>query len=207
MDRAIRQPLSALGCVSGRFQPFHDDHLSLVRHALGHVRHLIVAITNPDARSLTSIRQSAHRHLPSANPFTWFERLQMIVAALDAEGVARTRFSVVPMPLDAPDTWHAYVPAHAIQFVRVFSDWEREKVRRLEAGGYSTIALEGDPHRRIHAAHLRADMAARGRAWHRQVPVGTRKVLLGMDSDALARRCSIDAGCAQATPDVVEGGR
>ncbi len=41
-------PRGALACVTGRFQPLHDQHLELFEIALTHCEHLIIAITNPD---------------------------------------------------------------------------------------------------------------------------------------------------------------
>lgn len=178
--------------VTGRFQPFHDDHLELVRHALARARRVFIAITNPDRRSLQAVAQSRHRHLDSANPFSWLERLQVIDAALTTAGVARERFFIVPFPLEAPDTWTSYVPLGTIQLVRVYSDWEREKVRRLETGGYQVIALEGDPARRLSATDLRAAMATGDGAWQARVPPGARECLEPIVAQVFAARCRAD---------------
>lgn len=169
-----RYPLLA---ITGRFQPFHCDHLHLVRHGLGHAERVVIGITNPDARSLSAIPESPHRHLNGANPFSYLERLRMIQAALNAAGVSRERYDVVPFPLDAPGVWASYVPVSATQLVRVYSDWEREKTRRLRAGGYAVWVLEGDPRIRVSGSDIRAAMAAGG-CWSQWVPAGAREYLL-----------------------------
>jgi len=182
--------------VTGRFQPFHLDHLELVDFALARAPRVFIAITNPDRRSRVASPESAHRHLDSANPFSWLERLQMIEAALGAAEVARGRYVIVPFPIEAPATWTDYVPAGTTQLVRIYSDWEREKVRRLEAGGYPVIALGGDPGRRLSAGALRAAMARGDGGWSPQVPPGTREYLWRLGRRVLAARCGDGAGGA-----------
>lgn len=179
--------------VTGRFQPFHVDHLALVVHALTLAEQVLICITNPDIRSLQPAPESEHRHLPGANPFTWFERLRFIEAALDHHGVAHRRYVITPFPLDAPLTWPAYVPAHTPQLVRVFSDWEREKTRRFAAADYPVIELQGDPAKRISASNIRAAMARGADDWRHDVPAGTLSVLDAMGADELRRRCTAPA--------------
>ena len=159
---------------TGRFQPFHKDHLDLVGYGLRHGERLVIGITNPDPRSLAAVAASAHRHLASANPFSYLERQRMIHAALDTAGVPRQRYDIVPFPLDAPAAWFAYIPSTAVQLVRVYSDWEREKVRQLAAGGYRLRVLPGDPAIRISGSTIRAALASSG-SWRHWVPDGARE--------------------------------
>lgn len=176
--------------VTGRFQPFHVDHLALVVDALSRAEQVLIGITNPDVRSLQPAPESDHRHLPAANPFTWLERLVFIEAALEHHGVARSRYTITPFPLDAPETWSAYMPAGTPQLVRIFSDWEREKSRRLAAGDYPVIELQGDPLHRVSASDIRAAMARRDGTWRELVPAGTRARLEAIGDDELCRRCA-----------------
>ncbi len=167
--------------VTGRFQPFHLDHLELVTYGLGVARRLVIGITNPDARSLAPIATSPHRHRASANPLSYLERLRLVVAALDSEQVPRARYDVVPFPLEDPAVWSAYVPRTATQMVRVFSDWERDKAERLRAGGYRVLVLDGERRTRISASAIRAAMAT-GEAWQHWVPAGARELLSAIQS-------------------------
>ena len=176
--------------VTGRFQPFHVDHLELVVHALSLAQQVLICITNPDFRSLQPAPQSDHRHLPAANPFTWLERLRFIEAGLEHHGVARRRYVITPFPLDAPLTWSAYVPAHTPQLVRIFSDWEREKSRRFAAADCPVIELQGDSAKRVSASDIRAAMARGDGGWRDDVPAGTLSVLDGMGEHELRRRCA-----------------
>ena len=174
--------------ITGRFQPFHLDHLKLVRHGLGSSEFVVIGITNPDRRSLRPVASSAHRHRPNANPFTFWERLEIITAALLAEGVASHRFRVVPFPLDEPEVWFDYIPQDMTQLVRVFSPWENDKVTLLRDGGYAVDSIDGDPSARISASTVRSAMAA-GEPWQHWLPPAVAQRLEEIGADELARRC------------------
>lgn len=189
-------PTMACIAVAGRFQPFHVDHLELVLHALALAEQVLICITNPDARSLQPAAQSAHRHLAAANPFTWFERLRIIEAALEHTGTARRRYVITPFPLDEPATWSSYVPRRTPHLVRIFSDWEREKSRRLRAGDYPVIELQGDSQRRVSASDIRAAMARGDGTWRELVPDGARLVLEAFGERELAMRCALSANAS-----------
>lgn len=160
--------------VTGRFQPFHVQHLELVRLALDRSDQVLIGVTNPDPHDRRAHPASAHRHLESANPYTYAERDRAIAAALQADGVPRSRFRILPFPLDDPDRWPALVPPGTPQLVRVYSAWEREKVRRFDAAGYPAIVLEGDPANRVSGTEIRCRIAA-GESWSEWVPPGARE--------------------------------
>lgn len=111
----------------------------------------------------------------------------MVSASLAAAGLEADSYRIVPFPLDVPDLWSNYIPLDSVQIVRVFSDWEREKARRLKAAGYPVEILEGDTTRRISATDIRAAIAAE-ETWTHWVPEGTRRVLAGWDSMQIRRR-------------------
>lgn len=165
-----------LAIVTGRFQPFHVQHLELVRLALERTSCVIVGVTNPEPEDRRAHPASAHRHLASANPFTYAQREQAIDAALRADGVARDRYRIVPFPLDEPARWPAVAPPGTPQFVRVYSDWEREKARRFEAAGYPPVVLEGDLDTRVSGTEIRRRMAS-GESWEAWVPPGAREAV------------------------------
>jgi hypothetical protein len=64
----------------------------------------------------------------------------------------------------------------ARQFVRAYSEWEREKARRLALGGYSVTLLDGDPNRRLSSSDIRAHMWSGGE-WQALVPGATVPLL------------------------------
>jgi nicotinamide-nucleotide adenylyltransferase len=167
--------LHPLGCVTGRFQPVHEQHLELAGIALAECEHVIVAVTNPDPGAWHAEPSSAHRHTASANPFTFFERARLLAAALAAQGWTQ-RTTVVPFDLTQRASWPKYVPAGARQYVRAYSEWEREKARWFESAGYAVTLLAGDEGARRSASEIRARMARGGR-WQPLVPAATVALL------------------------------
>jgi nicotinamide-nucleotide adenylyltransferase len=172
-DFAARFPVIAF---TGRFQPFHRDHLAMVRHALSLAQQVVVGITNPDGTRRNAHPSSAHRHLDAANPFSYAQRAALIESALAAEAVPPTRYRIIPFPLEEPDRWPVVLAPGTPQLVRVFSAWEREKVRRFEAAGYPIVVLEGDPTGRVAGTELRRQLAA-GSSMLDAVPPGARELL------------------------------
>jgi len=70
----------------GRFQPFHKGHLKALHYIME--RHKFVYIGVGSAFESHTLR----------NPYTFAERLKMILLALDAEGIPRDRYIVIPIP-------------------------------------------------------------------------------------------------------------
>jgi nicotinamide-nucleotide adenylyltransferase len=171
--------MTSLGCVTGRFQPVHDQHLELFEIVLAQCDHLVVAMTNPDVGARRFEAASAHRHTPWANPFNYFERACLLEAALRERGLAE-RATIVPFDLTQPAHWPEYVPLSARQFVRIYGAWEREKVRLLQSEGYPVVVLEGDPSRRISASVIRAALQADDDGWHALVPPATLPLLAAL---------------------------
>lgn len=74
------KPQSDLAVCIGRFQPFHNGHLSLLREALEQAPICIVVLG------------SAHQARTPKNPFTWQERAEMIRRALPDTDPSRLRY-------------------------------------------------------------------------------------------------------------------
>jgi nicotinamide-nucleotide adenylyltransferase len=167
-----------LGCVTGRFQPVHDQHLELIALALAECAHVVVAVTNPDPTARHEEAASAHRHTPEANPFTYYERSRLLTAALAGAGMA-DRTTVVPFDLTRPQVWPEYVPRNARQFVRAYDEWERQKAAALRAGGYAVTVLAGDPATKHSASDIRV-LLRDGGPWQDAVPAGVAPVLTAL---------------------------
>ncbi|MGD9571856.1 MAG: cytidyltransferase [Thermoleophilia bacterium] len=166
------------GCVTGRFQPVHGDHLRLMRRALDERGALVVAITNPDPGSRHADPRSAHRHRDDANPLTYWQRAELLRAALAApapDGLgpgAAAEVRIVPFDLGRPEHWAGYVPLEAVQYVGVAGDWEREKARRLAGAGYRVREVTPPPWPRRSGTAIRAAMRGGG-DWEAMVPPAT----------------------------------
>ncbi len=174
-----------LGVVHGRFQPFHNEHLSYLRLAAARCEELIVGITNPEPSASALEPTDARRHLPDENPYSYWQRLLVVDAVLEADGLTGR---VVPFPISAPQAIRNYVPDEAIHFLRVFDAWGEEKVRRLEAHGYDVVVLEPGTEKTLTAGAVRSAMREGG-PWQELVPPAAAR-LLETFQDETDRRCS-----------------
>lgn len=132
----------------GRFQPFHNEHLAYLRWAHSYGTHLFIGITNFDRTVIQKEITSNHRHTAFANPFSYWERAAMIQDALLEAGVDPSQFTIVALPIHAPEKWPEFVPTdpnESIHLLRVFSEWEQEKASRLQSAGYKVITEIGSP--------------------------------------------------------------
>jgi len=154
--------------IHGRFQPFHLEHLRYFRLAWERSERVIVGITNPDPSTVVQDELNEHRHLPSANPFTFTERLIMIQESLREEGYPMERIFIVPLPIHHPDRWPHYVPPDTAIFVVAYSPWERQKAERFQQAGFNVI-LEDSLTKNISAQEIRRLMATGGH-WQHLVP-------------------------------------
>lgn len=165
-----------LGMVHGRFQPFHNGHLEYALGAAGRCRHLIVGITNADPTHVRDDALNPARSDPRANPFPYHLRYRMVRDALAEAGGDPARLSVVPFPIHQPELWRCYAPESAVQFVRVFSEWESAKLERLRGGGYPVRVLDEGAAKHISATEVRRLLHAGG-AWRQLVPPAVAALL------------------------------
>lgn len=164
------------GSVHGRFQPFHNGHLEYVLRARQRCGRLIVGITVPDPTAVRKEAANPHRHETTSNPFTYFERLMMVRDALLAEGLDPKNFAVVPFPIHTPGLISHYVPEGTVHFVRVYSRWEEEKVRRLQDRGAAVEVLDPGEEKRISGTEVRR-LIREGLPWEHLVPRGTAEIV------------------------------
>lgn len=164
------------GMIHGRFQPFHNGHLEYLRAALERCQTLIIGITNPDPSQIAPEAESEHRHLPEANPFTFFQRLLMIREVIRDEGIPPERVILIPFPVNYPDRWRYYLPPGVVHYLRVFSPWERQKVERLRNYGYRVEVLQEGVAKEVEASEVRRRMAS-GEDWTELVPPAVARVI------------------------------
>lgn len=146
---------SDIAVLVGRFQPFHNAHLALLRRALETAAECVVVIG------------SAHQARTPKNPFTWAERAEMIRLALGDAERARVRFLPVRDYYDQA-RWVRVVsdaiaaPGHAgrvalvghfkdatSEYLRAFPGWNLVSVERVPAAGGTQVRnalFAGDPH-------------------------------------------------------------
>jgi nicotinamide-nucleotide adenylyltransferase len=109
--------------VLGRFQPFHNGHLEMIRACASASDRLIIGIGSA---------QYSHSH---DNPFTAGERYEMIDSTMEAEGISN--YCIVPIEdLNRYSVWVSHVVSMSPPFSEVYSN--NPLTRRLfSEAGYS----------------------------------------------------------------------
>ena len=154
-------------CVIGRFQPFHRDHLSLTEAVVASGCRLIVAITNAEPSWRVPFVEAPHRHTDAANPFTYWQRAELVRAALQPLGVFED-VRITPFPIHEPGLWSSYLPEGAECWVRARGPWESRKLRDLATRFpvRSVPAVSGE----VSGTSIRRRMGAGDRSWTLDVP-------------------------------------
>ena len=173
-----------LGIIHGRFQPFHNEHLAYLRLAAARSEELVVGITNPEPDAALREETDASRHRLEENPYEYWQRLLMIEAVLNSEGLEGR---VVPFPISEPAKLRHYVPAGGVHYLRVFDAWGEEKVRRLQSLGHDVVVLEPGAEKKLAGSDVRAAMRDGG-AWQELVPGSVARVLERLHDEADSRR-------------------
>lgn len=161
-DRLVPWP-----CVIGRFQPFHRDHLSLVEHAAAEHGRVIVAVTNVEASWRVPTAEAPHRHLDESNPFTYWQRAEMVAAATSGI-VAPGQLRITPFPIHDPSVWEAYLPPSTECWVRDRGPWEQRKARLL-ATRYPVRTLAA-VRQEVSGSDIRRRLALGDESWREDVP-------------------------------------
>lgn len=144
-----------LGFIHGRFQLFHNDHLQYALLAKEQCKKLIVGITSPENSSLIREEVDPHRSEAASNPFTYYERYNMVKVALIEAGVKREDFEIVPYPIERPEVLYNYVPLSATSFFTIYDKWGYEKLERLKSLGYGTVVLFDDREKKMCSTEIR----------------------------------------------------
>lgn len=141
-----------LAVYIGRFQPFHNGHLALLKQALNTAEHVVVVIG------------SANQARTPKNPLTWPERCEMIKLALtDTE---RSRISYLPVRdyyddarwvqavrqgVEQIGTARGLTAKPSITLVGHFKDATSDYLRRFEGWDLCSVERAGP----VDAAHIR----------------------------------------------------
>lgn len=137
-----------IGLFLGRFQPFHNGHLAVIREALEKVDHLIIVIGSA---------QESHTR---DNPFTADEREEMIEKTLRVEHL--TNCEIIPIEdINDDAKYVAYVARLVPQFDLVFAAenpltaklfkekqyevWSCDRISPYESTKIRELIRKGDP--------------------------------------------------------------
>lgn len=108
------------GLVIGRFQPFHNGHLELIKQIMNECEELVVVIG------------SAQFNYLAKDPFTAGERIEMIHASLSFQTCDLSRIFIIPLAnFENNACWFEYLKSMVPQFDIFYSG--NEYVRYLVA--------------------------------------------------------------------------
>jgi nicotinamide-nucleotide adenylyltransferase/phosphinothricin biosynthesis protein PhpF len=136
-----KTPLFQVGCVHGRFQPFHLGHLEYVLKAYELSNILYIGLANSDPTHINSDDTAPHRHLIEFNPFPYFARMEMVLGSIQEAGANLARIRVVPFPINKPELLVYYVPKEAIHLLTIYDNWGERKKQVLKEEGFSIEVL------------------------------------------------------------------
>jgi cytidyltransferase-like protein len=169
---------SRIGVIHGRFQVLHLGHMEYLLAGQERCDFLYIGITNPDPHLTATSKADEVRSTRSANPMTYYERLEMIRDAMVESGVLRNQFEIVPFPINFPDLLHYYVPTSAIFYVTIYDDWGREKLNVLkEQGLIVEVMWERSMSERLTTGKQVRALIARDGDWHHLVPGSVQRYI------------------------------
>ncbi len=170
------------GVIHGRFQVFHNDHLTYLMAGAARCKQLIVGITNPDQSLTRSDAADPNRSAPAANPLTFGERQDMIQGVLAEQHSNPDRISIVPFPVNFPELYGNYVPLDAVFFLTIYDQWGERKRELFESMNLKIDILWRRPlsEKGITSTEVRGRIA-RGQPWHHLVPTAVAGYLESID--------------------------
>jgi len=117
--------------IHGRFQWLHLWHIEYLLAWKQRCDFLYIWITNPDEVLVKENINDLNRSNELSNPFTYFERLEMIRDAMLEYWIKREKFEIVPFPINFPKLIKFYTPIDAIYFMTIYDEWWRYKYKEL----------------------------------------------------------------------------
>lgn len=170
--------IDEVGVVHGRFQLLHNEHMKYILEGKKRCKHLIIGICNPD-KSLTKYSENCpHRSEAASNPFSYYERFQMIQGAMIESGISLYDFDIVPFPVNYPELIFCYTPRRAKYYMTIYDEWGTEKKTALEKIGCIVEVMwkKNIDQKLISGTDVRQCIRA-GKAWKQYVPLSVFKYI------------------------------
>ena len=168
-----------IGVIHGRFQMLHLAHMEYLLAGKARCDFLYVGITNPDPNLTKDAIEDTNRSQDHANPFTYFERLEMLRDALIEFGIPRNQFEIVPFPITHAHLIKFYTPTEATYFVTIYDEWGRAKATTLQGLGLPVEIMWERPlsQKAISGSQVRK-LIAEGKQWENLVPTSVAEYVL-----------------------------
>lgn len=165
--------------VHGRFQPLHNQHLEYLLEAKKRCQLLWVGITQFNIRDLHDTPNKPHRADPLSNPLTYYERIQIIEAALLKNGIEKEEFSFIPFPIEEPNLLKDFLPISIPIFTTICDKWNQFKIQLLVSCGYEVVVLYERKNDILRSEKIRYEILNQDPTWKEKVPDSTVKIVSG----------------------------
>ena len=159
-----------VACFTGRFQPFHNQHLEVLSALSQKFDRIIIGVTNPDVTNLLEHSASKHRHTDDANPFSYESRVSIINDSIAGRSeLSPVKIEIIRFDLTSPKSWQ--IPAGTVFALRIFSPWEASKSELFSEQGFETLELPA-PEIKLSASEIRESLVANENTWESLVVPG-----------------------------------
>jgi nicotinamide-nucleotide adenylyltransferase len=162
------------GLFVGRFQPFHNGHLEVIKRILKEADELVIIVGSS---------QYSHK---LDNPFTAGERITMIRKALEEEEIQLPRIWIIPVPdVHQHTLWVSRIVGYSPKFGVVYANEPLTRRLFIEAG----FNVESMPmiKREVYlATEIRKRMLT-GENWKKLVPSSVAKFIKDIDGEVRLR--------------------
>ncbi len=151
----------------GRFQPFHNGHLAVIKKLLAKHGEVIIIIG------------SAEDSISSKNPFTAGERMEMVRSCFNECELGR--LVIVPLrDINNNSLWVSHVRSHVPEFKTIYSNnWLVKHLFSKE--GYKPAKLDFFDRAHCEGKKIRAEIASGKKGWKKYVPKQVAEYLKSID--------------------------
>lgn len=147
----------------GRFQPFHNGHLGIIKKILRANDYLIIVIG------------SAENHHTQINPMTAGERFQIIKAALEEAKIKPAKYCAIPVrDIDNYAYWSKHIDLHIPPYQKLYTGSDLVKQCFKQRDDITIIDVKRIPP--ISASQVRQEIAT-NKNWEKLVPKSVAKLM------------------------------
>jgi nicotinamide-nucleotide adenylyltransferase len=162
------------GVFVGRFQPFHNGHLEVIKRIMKEVDELIIIVGSS---------QYSHR---LDNPFTAGERITMIREALEEAEIQLSRIWIIPVPdIHQHTLWVSQIVGYSPKFDVVYAN-EPLTHRLFKEAGFRVESVPFIKRKVYLATEIRKRMLT-GENWNKLVPNSVAKFIKEINGDTRLR--------------------
>lgn len=173
------------GYYHGRFQPFHNGHMSMVKRMLDSHDEIVIGLSNPfrvqantNDPALKNALASEDTRNPLNNPWPYWQRVLMIRWSLEAEGYDTGRVMIMPnliaSTLRVEET--QFPKEETVIYTMPSGKHNKLILKNDQADGWDVVVI--DPKERTISGTLMREMIEAGNPdWETYVPIGTAKVI------------------------------